>query len=309
MESPYDILGVDKNASTEAIRNAYRNLAKRFHPDLNPGNPEAEKKFKEINEANDLIGTPEARARYDAGETQAFNRGPWGGPGPEGARYYSSTQSGPGGERYRSPFEGLDEDVFESIFSSLGSMGRAPPRPLQYQMQIGFADSILGAEREIYLPGDKHLRVKIPAGIEPGKKLRFSGLGPKGEDVLVEILVSPSSTFRRVGSHVEVEAPISIADAILGGEIEVPTLDGRISMRIPPGVSSGQRLRAAGKGVPAHGSEPAGDLRAVVKIVAPKEVDAEFKAAVRAWRDRQARTAASSHRHPDGTATYYGGQA
>jgi DnaJ-class molecular chaperone len=312
MENPYQVLGVTKTASPDEIKTAYRNLAKKYHPDLNPGNAEAERKFKTLNEAYEQIGTPEARAKFDRGETESeFNRGPFGaseGGAPRpggGARFYSYTQGGPGGARYRSSFEGVDEDLFGSIFGSMGGSGersgggfRADPQVETYQMQVAFEDSILGAEREIAIPSGKRLRVKIPVGIDSGKKLRFAGQGANGADVLVEIQVSPSETFRRVGNHLETEVPITIADAVLGGEAEVPTVDGKISLRIPPGVSSGQRLRAAGKGVPAHGGQPAGDLLVLLRIVAPKEVDAEFKSAVRAWRDRQAQPGRARGGHP-----------
>lgn len=306
MENPYEILGVAKGATDDEIKNSFRKLAKKFHPDLNPGNADAEKQFKAINEAYEKIGTAEARAKFDRGEAEAqFNTGPFGGRG--GPRFYTYTQAGPGGARYRSSFDGVDEDLFESIFGAMGGgMGgagaqggfRAEPRAEVYQMQVAFEDSVLGAEREISIPGGKRLRVKIPAGIESGKKLRFAGQGANGADVLVEIQVSPSETFRRVGSHLETEVPISIADAVLGGEIEVPTVDGKISMRVPPGVSSGQRLRAAGKGVPAHGSQAAGDLLVLLRIVAPKEVDAEFKSAISAWRDRQTQQSRARGGHP-----------
>jgi DnaJ-class molecular chaperone len=306
MQTAYEILGVAKTGSPDEIKSAYRKLAKKFHPDLNPGNKEAEKKFKEINQANEEIGTPEARAKYDLGETENAQARNYAGAesrrgrGSPNQDYYYQTQGGGQGAgsqgRYSSAFGGMDEDLFSSIFGGAGGRGgaqgfggagaRAAPNET-YQMEIEFKDSILGGEREITLPTGKRLAIKIPAGIEAGKKLRFGGQAEGGGDVYVEIKVKPSDRFTRVGNHVEIEVPISVSEALLAGEIKVPTLDGSILLKVPAGVSSGQKLRVAGKGVPAHGKEAAGDERVILKIVTPKTIDAEFKAAVEAWQQRQ----------------------
>jgi DnaJ-class molecular chaperone len=301
MKTAYETLGVGKNATADEIKNAYRKLAKKFHPDLNPGNKDAEKSFKEINHANEQIGTAEERAKYDRGETEPAGAGAYAGQGnPFGGgqrQYYSQTQGGPGGGRYSSAFGGNDDDLFESIFGAsrgggggFGGMGGGPSRAQDetYKMDIEFRDSILGAEREITLPQNKKLRITIPAGIESGKKLRFAGQASSGGDVLIEVTVKPSPVFQRVGNHIETEISISIADALLGGEVKVPTLDGSVLLTIPAGVSSGQKLRVAGKGVSAKGSEVAGDQRVVLKIITPKEIDQEFKLAIEAWKKRTA---------------------
>ena len=302
MQTAYEILGVGKTATQNEIKSAYRKLAKKFHPDLNPGNKEAEKKFKDINQANEQIGTPEARAKYDLGETEnAYSHagaqaGTRGQAGANQNYYYQTQGGGPDAQgRYSSAFGGMDEDLFESIFGGAGrggaggagGSGRRAPSDETFQMEVDFKDSILGAEREINLPNGKRLAIKIPAGIETGKKLRFAGQAEGGGDVLIEIRVKPSERFTRVGNHVEIEVPISVGEALLGGEIKVPTLDGSILLKVPAGVSSGQKLRVAGKGVPAHGKESAGDERVILKIVTPKTIDPEFKSAVEAWVKRQ----------------------
>jgi DnaJ-class molecular chaperone len=294
MSTAYETLGVKKDATPDEIKKAYRKLAKKFHPDLNPGNKEAEKKFKEINQANENIGTEEERAKYDRGETgEAQEQAARSRQGDTGAQrqYYSQAGAQAGGGRYSSAFGGVDEDLFESIFSGraggMGGQSRRAPSDEQYQMEVEFKDSILGGEREITLPDGKRLRVKIPAGIETGKKLRFAGQAAGGGDILVEIKVRPSTQFTRNGNHIEVEVSIPLAQAILGGEVKVPTLDGSILMTVPAGVSSGQKLRAAGKGVAAHGTQSAGDQHVILKVVIPKNIDAEFKAAVEAFSKRQ----------------------
>ena len=300
MKTAYEILGVGAKASQDEIKNAYRKLAKKYHPDLNPGSKEAEQKFKEINHANEQVGSEDERLKYDRGETEHAYAGAQPGAGPfsagsQGRQYYQQAQGGPGGGRYSSSFSGVDEDLFESIFGGLGGGpgggrggGRtAKPADENYQMEVEFKDAILGGVREITLPGNKRLRVTIPPGIETGKKLRFSGQAASGGDVLVEVKVRPSHRFKREGQHIEIEIPISISEAILGAEINVPTLDGSILLKVPSGVSSGQKLRVAGKGVPARGTEPAGDERVILKIVTPKSIDSEFKTAVEAWATRE----------------------
>jgi DnaJ-class molecular chaperone len=291
---PYAALGLKPQATAAEIKSAYRKLAKQFHPDLNPGNKSAETRFKEINAANELIGTPEARAKYDRGETEEAQRQQYqrsAGAGAGGQQYYYQTQGGPGGGRYSQSFHGMDEDLFSSIFGEKfggaggGFGGATGPQDENYQMSIDFKDSILGGEKDITLPGGKRLRVKIPAGIETGKKLRFAGQGQNQADVYVEIEVKPSDVFTRNGNNVEIEIPISVAESLLGAEVRVPTLDGAVMLKVPPQISSGQKLRVTGKGVAGKG-----DQLVKVKIVnAPASnpvMDEEFKKAVEAWKER-----------------------
>ena len=291
--NPYTTLGVDSKASQDEIKAAYRKLAKKLHPDLNPGNKKTESQFKDISSAYEQIGTPEDRAKFDQGQVEA-----------EAAKQYAGNSRGPfysqtqhGGGRYTSQFGGIDEDILSSIFSQMGRQGaggfQGPPGDELYQMEIDFKDSILGGEREIALPSGKKFRVKIPPGVESGTKLRFSGRGepsapgaPSG-DVYVQLNVKPSPTFKRIGKDLEVEIPVSFSDAILGGEVKVPTIDGSILMNIPPNVSSGQKLRAKGKGVFDPVTNSRGDQIAILKVKMPENVDAEFRKAVEDWSKRQ----------------------
>lgn len=299
-KGPYEILGVAPSATQDEIKNAYRNLAKKLHPDLNPGNNDAEKKFKEINSAYELLGTPESRAKFDRGEAdeaqaQAQARSSRQRAGP----FYHETQRG--GGRYSRTFGGggFDDDILSSIFGNMGGglgAGRAsaeqPGQDVLYRMDVDFKDAVLGAEREITLPSGKRLRVKIPAGVDSGSKLRFAGLGSPGSggaptgDAYVELTVKPSALFKRSGHDLEIEVPISLSEAVLGGEVKVPTVDGAVLLKIPPGVSSGARLRLAGKGVPAGGAKR-GDEFVVLKIVVPPGIDDDFRHAVESWKQRQ----------------------
>lgn len=292
---PYSVLGLTAKASDDEIKKAYRSLAKKLHPDLNPGNKSAEAKFKEINSAYELIGMPEDRAKFDRGEIEQAeaaaaqrDRGP----------YYHQTQQG--GGRYSQQFEGMDEDIFSSLFGKMGGQGSAgfrgsPDRPGQdviYQMEIPFRDAVLGTEQEVTLAGGKRLSVKIPAGVSTGAKLRFGGYGLPGTgkgpagDAFVEISVKASDTFKRIGNDLEMALPISFSEAILGGEVKTPTLDGSVLLKIPSGVSTGARLRIKGKGVPMPGGAR-GDQFVLLKIMVPKGVDSDFTRSVEEWSKRE----------------------
>lgn len=294
-KDPYQILGVSKTASQDEIKNAYRSLAKKLHPDLNPGNKASEAKFKDISAAYELIGTAEMRAKFDRGETpeqmeeaakQAYSRS------RQGPSYYESQQDG---GRY-SFHSGGDNDFFEELFKSAGRGRRGagasmdfPGEDQLFQMEVDFKDAARGAQREIQLPTGKKLEVKIPAGVETGSRLRFKGQGGPGigrgaaGDLYVEIRVRPLAGFARNGNDIEVEAPISFIESILGSEIPIPTLDGKVSLKIPAGSSTGSKLRLKGKGI--AGKNP-GDQIVVIKVAMPKTPDPELQAAVRAWGDK-----------------------
>jgi DnaJ-class molecular chaperone len=301
MKSPYEVLGVSSTASQEEIKNSYRNLAKKYHPDLNPGNKGAEKLFKEINGAYELVGRPEDRAKFDRGELDEMNaRKNASAAGRERGPFYHETQNQ--GGRYSQSFEGMDDEFLQSIFGRMGGgmggkRGFETPsdstgQDVLYQMDIDFKDAVLGGEREITLPSGTRLRVKIPAGVDSGSKLRFGGHGSPGTgkgttgDAYVELKVKPSPLFKRVGRDLEVEVPISVSEAILGGEVKIPTVDGSVMVKVPAGVSSGSRLRIAGKGI-AHADGKKGDQYAILKILAPVDADDDIKLALQAWNKRQ----------------------
>lgn len=291
--NPYEILGVDAKASQSDIKKAYRKLAKKFHPDLNPGNKMAENRFKDLSAAYDLIGTPEARHKFDQGiRDEAAAQEAWSRRGP----FYSETQSD--GGRYSQSFEDFDEDFLHSIFEQMGRQRGGEEafhrRPVDesYRMEIDFKDSVLGGEREFSLPNGKKFHVKIPPGVRSGAKLRFAGKAkpsadgrPPG-DIYVQVDVKPSPLFRREGQDLEIEVPVSLSEALLGGEVRVPTIEGSILMKIPANVRDGQRLRVTGKGVKSVDGRR-GDQYVRLKLAMPENVDEEFRQAVAAWSRRQ----------------------
>lgn len=280
MKNPYEVLGVASTATLHDIKTAYRKLAKKYHPDLNPGNKENEQKFKEISHAFDLIGTEEARAKYDRGETdeqkqhqyEEFMRNAQSGGG---GRFYSDTQ-GPYSRYSRNFEENVDMDeILSQIFGQSGR-ARRPRGPRQeiYQMEIDLREAVVGGEKVITLPSGKTLQVKIPAGIEEGKKLKFSGMGVEGGDVLVEIRIRPDERFRQEGKDLHTEVEISFFDAALGGEINVPTIEGNVMMKVPPEVTTGSKLRLKGKGL--GKGDKRGNLIVTLKVAMPKHVDPEL---------------------------------
>ena len=290
MIDPYKILHVEKKSSLEEIKKSYRKLAKQYHPDLNPGNKEAEKKFKDISRAFDLIGTKESREKFDRGETDEHQQHAY-----EQYRQAHEARQQSGAHRYSSSFgEGFDaEDLFESLFGGKGhSRSRGfsskgmdfPGEDELYQMEINFTEAALSGEKVITLPNGKKLQIKIPAGIESGKKLKFKGLGKPGVgngpagDIYVQVNIKPMPGFTRIENDIHTEVPISFFEAINGAEIEVPTIDGPVMLKVPPGVSSGSKLRIKHKG--AGTGDSRGNQIVTLKVVMPKNVNPEMKEAI-----------------------------
>lgn len=298
MKNPYEVLGVSKTATADQIKVAYRKLAKKFHPDLNPGNKVNEEKFKEISVAYDLVGTPEQRAKFDSGEldnaqeSQAKNQ------------YYRQSQGGTGA-RYSQGFE-MDDDFLSSIFgggfggSFGGSRGRRgggqtfsmTGEDLTYKMEVDFKDAVLGAEKHLSLPGGKTLQVKIPAGIKSGQKLRFVGQGGKGTgdapagNLLIEVEVLSSPEFTRVGDDLESEVPIPFEKALLGGDVSVHTVEGNVMLTIPPHSNAGTKLRIKGKGIAAKDGSR-GNHIVKLKVKLPDPPDPQLDALVKEWASKK----------------------
>ena len=276
MDDPYKTLGVSKAASQDDIRRAYRKLAKKHHPDLNPGNAKAEEVFKGVTAANDLLSDPERRSRFDRGEIDAS--------GQEHAprSSYRDYAEGDAGQRYShgGGAQGWDTDDFADIFGSAfgGGRGRASDRPRRgqdehYTLNAQFLDAINGATQRLTLPDGRTLNAKIPPATADGQVLRLRGQGGPGwnggaaGDVLIEIHVEPHRFFTRDGQDIRMELPVTVSEAVLGGPIEAPTPSGAVKVRIPPGSDSGSELRLRGRGVPAHDGTAAGDLYATLRVV------------------------------------------
>ena len=297
----YDILGVARDATPEAIKKAYRALARKYHPDVNPGDKTAESSFKEVQQAYDILSDKEKRAKYDRYGDAAFEGMAAAGP-RSGASDYTFRFGEPGFEtvdfsQFFGPMGGrgapTDEadtgggaGIFEDLLGRMrtGRTGRARTgREMEAHLTIPFLTAVRGGETTIEVQRGEgkpeSLVVKIPPGIDTGAKLRLKGRGepgPKGApagDLTIHITVEPHPYFHRDGRNLQVEVPITVSEAILGAKIDVPTLDGLKSLTVPPGSSSGLKLRLKGQGVPASGSKPAGDLFVVLKIVVPKGVD------------------------------------
>jgi DnaJ-class molecular chaperone len=301
---PYDVLGVARDASEDDIRKAFRRHAKTWHPDRNPGDPKAEARFKELNAAYGVLGDPERRARFDRGEIDADGneRAPFGFAGGRG-RTAGAGAAGGG-------FAGADvEDILSSIFGAgrgrrggfdfdfsafrggAGAAGaEAPPSPdVETTVGVPFLDAVKGGTVRVRTPDGRTLDVKVPPGTPEGQVVRLRGQGRPAEgrggkagDLLVKLWIEPHATFRREGDDIAADLPVTLGEAVLGGRVQVPTVDGPVAMTIPAGSNSGRLMRLRGKGVPkADGTRGDQFVRLVVTL--PDGPDPELEAFVRGW--------------------------
>jgi DnaJ-class molecular chaperone len=285
---PYQTLGVSQDASQEAIQKAYRRLAKKFHPDLNPGNKQAEEKFKDISAAYDVLGDAEKRARFDRGEIDAS-----GAERPR-QRYYRDFADAGGPNPYASDAGFADfggaGDFFSEIFGQRGRTNlRMRGQDVHYSLQLDFLDAVNGGKQQLTLPDGSVLDVAIPPGARDGQVLRLRGKGRPGiggaspGDALIEIQVRPHRIFTRKGDDIHVELPVSLRDAVLGGKAKVPTPSGEVTMTIPKWANTGAVLRLKGRGVPRpDGSR--GDEYVTLKVMLPETPDAELERFIAQWR-------------------------
>lgn len=283
MRDPYEVLGVARDADPADIKKAYRGLAKKLHPDVNPGDTSVERRFKEVSSAYDILSDPEKRRRFDHGEIgadgAARHRGPFRHPGAAGGGGFGF---GGGGVNV--------EDLFADLFGrgrrpTAKQQARPKGRNLTYTLRISFIDAMRGGRQRVALHSGKTLDVNLPPGASDGQKLRLKGQGMPGApggaagDAFVELLVDSHPYMRRDGLDIHLDLPVTLGEAVLGAKVRAPTLDGVVSASVPKGANTGTVLRLKGRGILAPRGGRRGDQYIRLHIVLPETPDkalAEF---------------------------------
>jgi DnaJ-class molecular chaperone len=308
MRDPYSVLGVSKSADMAEIKKAFRKLAKKYHPDQSK-DPKAKERFAEINAAYEILGDEKKRAQYDRGEIDAEGKPRFHGFegfGAEGPGFGRRWQSGggPGYQHFEFDLGGGSpggaggfSDIFADLFGGGAGTGRrgrtrAQPAPrgedVHASATVSLADAAKGTAVRVSLPTGRTLEVTVPAGIEEGKQIRLKGqgqpspLGGEPGDAWVTIHIAKHPHFRVEGRDLRLDLPVTLYEAVLGGKVTVPTLDGPVELTIPPGSNGGRTLRLRGKGLP-NPQGGAGDLLVTLKIVLPDEGDHELADLMRRW--------------------------
>ena len=309
MRDPYEVLGVPRSASEGDIKKAFRKLAKKHHPDANKNDPKAKEKFAEVSAAYDLLSDKDKRAQFDRGEIDAEGKPRFhgfGGQGPEGFSGFGFGFGGPepGGSTRTFRFSrgfgggrrggGLNaEDIFADLFSGLAGAAEEPEpakgADIAVSLTIPLRQAALGGTQRVELPTGKTLDVRIPAGVEDGRQIRLRGQGmpgPRGTagDAIVTIRIEPDPLFKAEGANLRVDLPVTLYEAVLGGRVRVPTLEGAVELNIPAGSNGGRTLRLRGKGMPRK-EGGRGDLLVSLRITLPEGGDPELEALMRRWRD------------------------
>ncbi|HSH99533.1 MAG TPA: J domain-containing protein [Reyranella sp.] len=302
MSDPYSVLGVSRTASDEEIRKAFRKLAKKHHPDLNPGDKAAEAKFKELTQANEILSDAEKRRRFDAGEIDATGQE----APPRG--FYRDAAGGRSGFKYQrggghESFVDMG-DVFSEMFGQRGGGGRgfggARPgfdedgfdmggMPVTYALTVPFLVGARGGKQRVNLPDGRTLDIDVPEGTADGTTLRLKGQGmPGGKakpagDAYVEIRVQPHAFFEPRDNDIHVELPVTVTEAALGGKVQVPTVGGPVMLNVPAGSNTGTSLRLKGRGLLDRKSKQRGDQYVKLKVVLPETPDDKLKAFLETW--------------------------
>ena len=318
MRDPYEILGVTKNASPAAVKSAFRRLAKKLHPDANKQDKTATTKFAELNAAYEILGEESKRKAFDRGEIDAEGKPRFqgfGGGAGRGPRGFSQDgfenfsfgtggfQSGGGGGRRAPGGAGIDDILKEMFGGAAGTAGggrrtqfepedfgsAATGRDVTGAVTITLPEVAAGTSRRVVLPTGREIDVKIPAGLADGQTVRLKGQGLPGPggalgDALITVSIAKHPLFERDGANLRLELPVTLYEAVLGGKVRVPTLDGAVELAIPAGTNSGRTFRVKGKGLPAK--DGAGDLYATVRIMLPEGADGELEELMRKWRER-----------------------
>ena len=323
MRDPYEVLGVSKSASGAEVKSAFRKLAKKLHPDANKHDPKAASHFAELNAAYEIAGDADKRKAFDRGEIDAEGKPRFtgfegahhgaGARGPGGA-HFESFSYGPDGFQRGGGGGGAGggggfEDLLRGMFGGGGAAGpgahargfnrsafepedfgaaAATGQDLQATLTISLPEAAKGSKARVHLPTGKEIEVKIPAGIADGQQIRLKGQGwpsnsGKFGDALITVNVAPHPLFKPDGADLRLDLPITLYEAVLGGKVRVPTLDGAVELAIPAGTNSGRTFRLKGKGLKAKGAT--GDLLATVRIMLPSANDDDLAALMKTWRD------------------------
>jgi len=300
MRDPYEVLGLAKSASAAEVKSAFRKLAKKFHPDQSKES-RAKERFAEIGSAYEILGDEKKRAAFDRGEIDADGKP----RAPQFEGFGFGRRPGAGGDFHGFNFDvggdpaaraGFEADILSELFGGrMGGRGRAPSRgeDVAVSANVPLAMAAGGGSARVALPTGKTLDVAIPAGVEDGKQIRLRGQGRPGPrnapagDAIVTIHYAPHPLFKVEGRDLKLDLPITLYEAVLGAKVRTPTLSGEVEIAIPPGTSSGRVLRLRGKGLPASGEAPAGDLLATLRIAMPAQEDADLAALMRRWRDEK----------------------
>lgn len=292
MNDPYETLGVARSATDKEIKDAFKKLARKFHPDLHPGDKEAEAKFKDISAANDLLRDKEKRRRFDAGEIDAS-----GAERPQ-ERFYRDFADGPvyGSHATQDGFDNNEEleEFLAKAFSGRGQQRtfRARGRDVSYELPVAFLDAANGATHTITLPEGKTLQVTVPEGAEDRQMLRLKeqgmpgyGGGPPG-DAYVELHIQPHPFFRRKDDNIHVEVPVTLREAMLGGRIQVPTIGQSVTMTVPKGSNTGTTLRLRERGIRNRKTGQRGHQLITLKVVLPTAEEPELLEFLETWQPK-----------------------
>ncbi|RXH11833.1 J domain-containing protein [Bradyrhizobium guangzhouense] len=292
MKDPYETLGVTRTATEKEIKSAFKKLARKFHPDLHPGDKEAETRFKAISAANDLLKDKEKRRRFDVGEIDAS-----GAERPQ-ERFYRDFADGPGYTTHAAQ-DGFDsnedlEDFLASAFAGRGQRSegafRARGQDVSYVLPVAFLDAASGAMRTITLPDGKTLEVTVPEGAEDRQMLRLKGQGMPGYgggppgDAYVELHIQPHPFFHRKDDNIHVQVPVTLREAVLGGKIEVPTITQPVTVTVPKGSNSGTMLRLRERGIRNRKSGQRGHQLIELKVILPTAEEPELVRFLEQWR-------------------------